>query len=233
MTKGTILYVEDDLEVRENYSMILEGYFGNVSSTGCGKEALELYKNNNFDLLILDINLPHLSGLEIAAYVRKKDLNTKIIMLTAYSDRDRLLEAVNLKLDSYLIKPVDNKTFVETVRKYFISGKKSVEKDNNINISENLIWNMETSILSINNETIKLTKKETILISALVKSLGSYIDKDSIIQKVWEDEFTDHSHNQKLTQLVYRLNKKLMKSTNSQDMLIQNNYSIGYKIEIN
>lgn len=231
MAKARILYVEDDTEVRENYTLILDTYFGNVLSTGCGEEALELYKKNDFDLLILDINLPKMTGLELAHYIRKKDNNTKIIMLTAYSDRDRLLQAVNLKLESYLIKPVDSKTFVETVRTFIKKDSIADVEKNSIELFDKLLWDKEKQSLSFEEKNVKLTKKEIVLMSMLVKNINSFLDKDAIIQKVWEDEFTDFSHNQKLTQLVYRLNKKVMSLTKIEKPLISNTYSVGYKLE--
>ena len=231
MTKRKILYVEDDQEVRENYTLILETYFGEVVSSSCGKEALELYKKDKFSLLILDINLPHISGLEIAQYIRKKDQDTKIIMLTAYSDRDRLLKAVNLKLEAYLIKPVNRQVFVETVRKFLKNEAVQNSDNNSIILDNNLIWNKKEKSLNLKNENIKLTKKEIILMTLLIENINTYVGSELIILKVWEDEFTDFSHNHKLTQLVYRLNKKLIDLTKSSKPLISNTYSVGYKIE--
>ena len=231
MINKRILYVEDDYEVRENYTLILETYFGNVVSSSCGKEALELYKSDSFDLLILDINLPHLSGLEIAKYIRRNDSHTKIIMLTAYSDRDRLLNAVGLKLEAYLIKPASRETFVETIRNSLKDEHQIDSENEHIKLEGNLVCNKKEKSLIYKNIEIKLTKKEKVLVALLIENINSYIDTDTIILKVWEDDFTDFSHNQKLTQLVYRLNKKLMNITDLDKPLVLNNYSVGYKIE--
>ena len=111
----TLLYVEDNEIVRENFTEIFTKYFKNIITAENGKDALQLYKNNKIDLAILDISIPIINGLNVAAKIRENDSKTEIIMLSAYSDKPKLLQAVNLHLFSYLIKPVQHNELHDTL----------------------------------------------------------------------------------------------------------------------
>lgn len=226
-----ILYLEDDYETRENYKFILESYFCKTDTAETSIEAKKLYDNNNYDLLLLDIDLAEeKTGLDFAEYVRKKDNDIKIVMLTAFSDRDRLLQAVKLKLDNYLIKPIQNDILIKTIRENL--KKKNTSTNNEIiKIRKDIKWNNSERSLYIKNNKIKLTKKEIILLSYLAKYPDDFIEKDSLIVKVWENELPNFSHNQKLTQLIYRLNKKISELVNKEFNIVINHYSIGYKLQ--
>jgi len=101
-----VLYVEDDQVVRENFTQILEHYFAQVIVAEDGINALKMYKEHQPQVAILDISIPHLSGLQLAEKIRAENEDIQIIMLTAFSEQEKLLQAVNLQLFAYLIKPV-------------------------------------------------------------------------------------------------------------------------------
>ena len=109
MYKPTVLYAEDDPQSRQNYAFVLEEYFSNVYIAKDGKEALDIYYNKKPDILLLDISMPYINGLEVATKVRKENKNIPIIMLTAHADKENLLAAIPLKLTDYLLKPIDDK----------------------------------------------------------------------------------------------------------------------------
>lgn len=226
-----ILYLEDDLEIRENYKFILETYFCETHAAKNIEEAMDFYKKNTYNLLLLDINIEEdkKSGLDFAEFVRKNNKNIKIIMLTAYSDRERLLQAVGLKLDNYLIKPIDNDTLIKTIREN-LEKTISTKNSNRLVVYNSLIWFKDKEILEYKNKTVKLTKKEKILISYLSKHQNSYVEKDNLIVHLWEDDIPDFTHNQKLTQVIYRLNKKIMLLLKKDINIIENHYSIGYRL---
>ena len=104
-----ILFVEDDQVIRENYVTYLKMFFSEVFEAEDGEKAYELYKLKKPDIMIIDINIPKLNGLDLLERIRENDYSTKAIMLTAHSDKSFLLKAVGLKLTRYLVKPVSRK----------------------------------------------------------------------------------------------------------------------------
>lgn len=230
MTEFKILFVEDDDETRENYTFLLQSFYSDVDSCSNGDEAITLYDKNLYDLIILDINLPLKNGIYVAEYIRKEDEFIPIIMLTAYSDRDRLLAAVSLKLEYYLIKPISDKKLINVINKIVQkNGKDKINKT--VIVEDKLVWTYKEETLFYKREEFKLTKKERILVRQLIDNIGMSIDNDTLILNIWSDVIPDDSHNQKLTQLIYRFNKKINDLTDIKTQLIKNNYSIGYKIE--
>jgi DNA-binding response OmpR family regulator len=170
--------------------------------------------------------MPKIDGLEVAKDIRNHDEKTPIIMLTGHSDRERLLDAVNLKLEAYLVKPVDytklNNILNKTIEK--------ISESHIIPFRKELVWDAQTQILRYRNQVIKLTKKEKLTLEVLAQNINKYISNDSLIYQVWDDEIPDESHDNKLIQLIYRLNKKIYEQTDYKEKLIENSYTLGYRI---
>jgi DNA-binding response OmpR family regulator len=222
--KPTLLYAEDDKESQENYAFILNEYFGKIYLASNGEEALNLFNRHQPDMLLLDISMPLLNGLDLVEIIRKNHPDIPIVMLTAHSDRERLLKAVDLKLDGYLLKPVNVTQLKETLLA-LIDRK---QKQNSIYFGTDLLWNGHD--LFFKKESIKLTKKERLLIQYLCEQPGQYVSHDDLIIHIWNDEIPDFKHNKNLIQLVYRLNKKVNPMMPSHHIFIENSYKHGYKI---
>ena len=102
----TILIVDDDKEFREEFKEFLAGY--EVKEASDGREALELLrKAHNIDLVILDVNMPHISGIDVLTEIKKTDPDLGTIILTGYSDKDTAIDALKGHADDYIEKPVD------------------------------------------------------------------------------------------------------------------------------
>jgi len=226
MHSYTLLYAEDDALIRENLLYILRDYFDDILIVKNGKEALDVYNEKNPDVIILDICMPQMSGLEVARQIREEDETIPIIMLTGHSDRERLLDAVNLKLEAYLVKPVDytklSKVLTNTIDK--------LSDSHIVNLRKDLVWNSKDQLLRYHNKVIKLTKKEKLTIEILSKNINKYVSNDSLIYHIWNDEIPDNSHDNKLIQLIYRLNKKLYEETDYTEKIVENSYTLGYRI---
>ena len=227
MSSLTLLYAEDDLQSRKNYAFVLEEYFSEVYLAEDGREALDIYHEKKPDVLLLDISMPFIDGLDVAKAVRTTNKDIPIIMLTAHAEQEKLLTAIPLGLSKYLLKPINDKSLIETVLKVI----SDIQARNIISIREKLWWNKINSNLFYNDENIKLTKKEDKLVTLLINSIGVYFTHDTLIIQIWDDEIPDASHDNKLHQLVYRLNKKINAMTNSDTQLIENTYTLGYRID--
>lgn len=104
-----LLYVEDDESVRSELSTLLSNFFDTIYTAEDGKEGLSLYKEkeDEIDVIIADINMPNLTGIEMVQEIRKFDKEVPVIFATAYSDNEFLSEAIKLKVFEYIIKPID------------------------------------------------------------------------------------------------------------------------------
>ena len=226
MRSYTLLYAEDDALIRENLLYILRDYFDDILIVKNGKEALDVYNEKNPDVIILDICMPQMSGLEVARQIREEDETIPIIMLTGHSDRERLLDAVNLKLEAYLVKPVDytklSKVLTNTIDK--------LSDSHIVNLRKDLVWNSKDQLLRYNDKVIKLTKKEKLTVEILSQNINKYVSNDLLIYHIWNDEIPDNSHDNKLIQLIYRLNKKLYEETDYTEKIVENSYTLGYRI---
>ena len=228
MSNLTLLYAEDDLQSRKNYAFVLEEYFSEVYLAEDGREALDLYHEKKPDVLLLDISMPFINGLDVAKFVRTTNKDIPIIMLTAHAEQEKLLAAIPLGLSRYLLKPIDNKSLTDIVLKVI----REIQERDIILLKEKLSWNKINSNLFYEEESIKLTKKEHKLMTLLLSTIGEYFMHDTLIIQIWDDEIPDASHDNKLHQLVYRLNKKINEVTNSDIQLIENSYTLGYKIQV-
>ena len=115
----TVLYVEDEEELRNRVSVFLNKFFKEVTLASNGKEGLELY--NGQDIVITDINMPKMNGLEMSKQIKSINNSQNILIISAYSDTDYFIESIKIGIDGYVLKPIDNLQFQETL--YKISNK--------------------------------------------------------------------------------------------------------------
>ena len=153
-----ILYIEDDEIARENGLEYLENFFENIYEASDAIIALQLYEKHKPDIIITDIQMPKLNGLEFVKRIRQKDKKTQIIIITAFSDKDYLLKAIELGLVKYLVKPVREKEFEEAL---FLSINAHERNESNIvKLDEFTFFDTFNKNLISNNEIIKLRAKE-------------------------------------------------------------------------
>lgn len=203
----SILYAEDEPEIQANIAEYLKTYFGKVFVASDGGDTLALYKEQHPDVLLLDINLPTLSGLEVAKEVRKKDQTVKIVILTAHTEKEKLLTATELKLTKYLIKPIAPKLFKETME--LLAQELRQNPSLFVNLSSNCVWNKKQEVLHINDIPISLTQKEQRLLKLLIEHKGSSVSCEDIMITVWEDAFEKDISYDSVKNQISHLRKKL------------------------
>lgn len=217
-----ILFIEDEKVTRENYVIYLQTLFREVYAAADGEEGYDLYKVKKPDIMIVDINLPKMNGLELLKKIRQSDQNTKAIMLTAHTDKTFLLEAASLKLTKYLVKPVNRKdlkkALQETIDELLTYGTFTLRK---IELADHYSWNIERKELFYYNNVVELTSKEKKLLELLFSKQNKIFSYNEIFEYFWEDDtFTLNS----LKNIVKRVRKKLPADT------IINVFNEGYKI---
>lgn len=190
-----------------------------------GKNGYALYKEYRPDVLLLDINLPFLNGLDLLAKVRQTDHTTKAIMITGNTNSDFLLKATELKLTKYLVKPVKRvelKEAIALITKEFEQFQTISKKT--IRIKENYKWDNTSEILFKEDVVVDLTQLEIKILSYLFKDVSSTVYYESLCFNIW-DNYNDKNLNS-LKTAIKKLRRKLPEDT------IQNIYGIGYKVAV-
>ena len=218
-----ILFVEDEQLIRENYVTYLKMFFSEVYEAENGEKAYDIYKQKKPDIMIVDINIPKLSGLELLRKIRENDYNTKAIVLTAHTDKTFLLEATSLKLTRYLVKPVSRKDLKEALKDTIDELLKyNILPIQKINLTGDYSWDFQLNELKHHNKSVELTNKEKIFLKLLFSHKNRVFTYDEIFEYIWQYE--DSISIDGLKNMVKRLRKKLPENT------ILNVFNEGYKI---
>ena len=218
-----ILYIEDEKNIRLNIKKTLELFCENVLDAENILNAKEILTTSRIDIIISDINLPDMSGIDFVKEIRISDKTIPIILLSAYTDKEFLLEATKLKLVDYLTKPINFKDLNNALQK-------CVEEilDNSryiITFKNNIQYNVSHNCLIDNNEKeeIRLTNKELDLLNFLIKNNNRVCSAEELKSAIWDDylEATDSA----LKNLLNKVRKKIGKES------IINISGVGYKLE--
>ena len=216
-----ILYVEDDEIARENGIEYLENYFELIYDASDAIKALQLYEKYKPDIIITDIQMPKLNGLEFVKRIRQKDKKTQVIIITAFSDKDYLLKAIELGLVKYLVKPVREKEFEEAL--FLCINALEKDETNIIQLDEITFFDTFNKNLISSNEMVKLRAKELNFLELLIKNKNRYVSYEEIENYVWNDSVMTKDA---LKTLVKNLKTKIPKD------LILNLTNSGYKIDV-
>jgi DNA-binding response OmpR family regulator len=218
----SILYAEDNKNVRENYVLYLENYFDYIYEANDGLEAFDIYRDKKPNVLLLDINMPNMNGLELAKKIRENDSNIPIVILSAHSDKEFLFEAIKLNLVEYLTKPVDRNKFKSVLENSINKVKENSPNNQFIHFAKTTYWDCSKRLFFHKNKMIDLTRNERILFELLLNNKNEIINPNEISKYVWgnETEINDAS----IRNLVKRLRKKLPVD------IIQSIYGSGYTL---
>lgn len=214
-----LLYAEDEEDLRVVYTEIFKRSFKYLYVAKDGEEALELYRSFKPDIIISDITMPKLNGIDLIKHIRNDDQETQIILLTAHDSKDYLLKAIPLNLYDYLIKPIDTRALNKLLNKCI--EKLKYQKSKQIQINDHYSYSMETKELCEDGVHIKLSKNEVKLIELFIGNLQKVYTTEELFDFVWDDYEYSMS---KLRSLINRFNGKL------QYKLIESIYGVGYKI---
>ena len=186
--KGSrILLVEDEetLAVGLEYNLTEEGFL--IKWARNGREAIEIFEKEKFDLIILDIMLPYLNGFEVAEIIRRTDPQIPVLMLTAKTESDDKIKGLEKGADDYLTKPFHLKELLLRVKgmlKRKSWYKIASEKQPVYNFDDNII-NFETLNCKHGKEEIRLTPQEAMLLKYLVERKGKIVSRKELLENVW------------------------------------------------
>ncbi len=210
----TALYVEDEPEVLKNMAEVLGNFFGTFLTAADGLEAWEIFRSHSVDVALVDIELPRLNGLELIRRMRAINRNLPVVVISAYTKTDYLLESVELQLDRYIIKPLTSKKIHDLLSRL----NEEFANENILELTPDVLLNNESLTVLWHGHTFDLSVRE----AAFLKALGhkGIITYDEIAL-LWRDEPpTDNA----IRSFVRHLRKKLPEG------LIENRSGIGYAL---
>lgn len=213
-----ILLLEDEALLNSSIKDYLETLGHMVKSFKDGNEAATLI-SSNFDLLILDINVPGMSGFELLEDLNDKEIYVPTIFISALHDIDDISKAYDLGCIEYMKKPFHLQELGIKINQ-IIKNKKPQE--NHIMLSKNYSFAKEKKTLYFQNEPQDLTKKQLAIIEILALNINMVVDFERFRMDVWDGELID---NPTIRAEISRLNKSLKED------FIKNIRGLGYKIE--
>lgn len=214
-----ILYIDDEDLIRSNAVEYLEFYCDNVYEAKDGLEGIEVYEKFKPDIIITDIKMPKLNGLEMVRQIRQKDKTTRIIVATAFLETSYLLDAIDLGLVKYLTKPITEDKLLPILKSCVLD----VFEDKSIFFFENDIsFDMLNKTLFKNEIQIMLTKKELMFLELLLKNSKRAVKYSELSNYVWNGNMSEDA----IRSIVKELRKKISKQT------IKNVSGIGYQVQV-
>jgi len=215
----TILYIEDDSGVRNINLRILKRMFKETYEAKNGEIGYELYLEKKPDLIVTDIKMPKLNGIELIKKIRKNDTKTKIIITTAFSDSKYLIDAIELEIERYIVKPLTKRNLIPALEKAIAN----IELEEKFYITEDFYFNHKTSLFYYEDVVIEMSKKELLFLRLLVNNKDRIVTYAEIEQEVWDDEYM--SLNSLRTNIGF-LRKKIPFNA------VGNISNMGYKLKI-
>ena len=188
-----LLLVEDSLQLNKALSTVLKRNSFIVDSAFDGEEALLFLDQYTYDVIILDIMLPKVNGLEVLKTARAKHIETPIIMLTAKSTTEDKIQGLDMGADDYLPKPFAVDELLARIRA--LMRRKPVYKEDNILTYGDLSLDLNTLVLSTSNDSVILTNKELHIMSLLMKAEGAIVSLDTISKNAWDIDSFSTSEN--------------------------------------
>ena len=202
----TLLLVDDDKEVLSKMETILSIFFKNVICANDGLIAYDIFLTSNIDMIITDYTMPNMSGYELCKNIRNTNKNIPLVIMSNYSDKEKLLSAIPLSLAQYLIKPVSYTTLTSTL----LSMVDKIQ-DTNLELSiinESLVYDRINKELKDADVVIALSKSEIITLELFLENKDKILSSDAIERCL---DPTENMSEQAIKSLIYRLRKKIGK----------------------
>lgn len=223
-----VLVVEDDKSISDLVEIHLKDLNCNVVKTFDGKEGLQFATGNNYDLIVLDIMLPNVDGLEICKEVRKKEDYTPILMLTSKSEELDKVLGLEVGADDYLTKPFGIREFIARVKAIFRrteAFQKETENQSDILIGD-IIIEVSKRKVKLNGNRLELTPKEFDLLLLLASHPGKTYTREQLLNILWGYQYNGYEHT--VNSHINRLRSKIEKDL-SKPIYILTSWGVGYR----
>ena len=215
----SILIAEDETKLLNSMVEYLQLFFTHVYAAEDGMSAYEIYRKKRPDIIVADIHMPRLDGLSMIEKIRKNDETTKIIITTAHSDKEKLLQAIELHLVKYLVKPVQSDRLKELL---FGLVDELRKKSHLVYLKEDYYWDDQIHKLYQGKKEILLKPREQKLLTLLCSKANQTVSSIDIYNILYEDQPERDFSSNAITSLIKRVRHKLPKET------LKSSYGIGY-----
>lgn len=214
----SILCVEDEDGIREFLVSTLKYYFKEVYEARNGLEALEIYEEYRPKIILSDIEMPKMNGLEFVKKVRQNDISTAIIMLTAYSNEEYLMNLINLNINHFILKPLNSKKLNEALTKYI-----NINFSEQISLRKNLKLDLsKRELIYEDNTIIPLRKRENDFLNLLYKNKNSITTYEQIEMELWQDKFmTTHALKSFIKELRNKMPINIIKNVSQAGYILE------------
>ena len=215
----TILLVEDETVIRNNIASMLRFFFKNVFTAVDGYDGLEKYERHLPDVIMTDLKMPFMGGFELLDELKKRSSNSYMIVVSAHTDTDLLINAVNNGIDRYIIKPITERQLFDAFEAYIHKIEK--HSQNLMMLFPGIVFDVRTRQLTIKDKTIHLNNKETLLLKLLIQDRNKTYTYEEIENQVWGEKSMSLTS---LRSIVRDIRKK------TGEKIIKNVSGVGYKL---
>ncbi len=230
----SVLFVEDYEPLRVTLTEVFETYFHTTVTAVDGADGLQKYQEymekykKPFDIVLTDIRMPNMNGIELTREIRRLSPAQAIIVLSAHKESDQLIEFINLGIDHYLCKPVNPEDIYHVFKSVTnkLSAKKKLptpEESESITLAPDLQWNKKYKTLYQDGKELRLTHYELIVMETMITKLNQICTIDEFVNCFYAKNFDLDPAN--IRGHISKLRKKLP------DLGITNLYGVGYKLE--
>ena len=220
-----ILVVDDDAQIRKLVRVNLEGRGYVVQEAVDGNDALTRLKTESFDLLILDLVMPGMSGIDVCAWVRERS-DTPVIVLSAHDEEEMKVQALDAGADDFVTKPFGHEELlarIRAVRRRVPTNTQPQQQPINQVKIDGLLIGLDTRRAFVNGSELHLTRTEFALLAELAQNLDAVITHEELLARVWGPEYRESSHY--LHVYLGRIRQKL---GNQHSELLETVPGIGY-----
>lgn len=223
-----VLVIEDDKSIADLLEIHLKDLNCEVTTIQDGEEGLKSATSNPFDLIVLDLMLPKVNGLEICKEVRKKDIYTPILMLTSKSEEMDKVLGLEVGADDYLTKPFSIREFIaraKAILRRVEAIQKEIGSDSDISVSDLSIEASKRKV-TLRGERIELTPKEFDLLHLLASHPGKTYTREQLLNILWGYQYNGYEHT--VNSHINRLRSKIEPDI-SNPKFILTSWGIGYR----
>ncbi|GEK88085.1 response regulator transcription factor [Alkalibacterium putridalgicola] len=230
--KKKLLVVDDEDRIRRLLKMYLEKADYSIEEAENGQKALDLALENDYDLILLDVMMPEMDGLEVAEEIRKEK-ETPIMMLTAKGEELNRIQGFEAGVDDYIVKPFSPREIVLRVAAIIKRTKSESPAGTNGDVSDTLTLphleiDNDSRRVTADGKSVNLTPKEYDLLHYLMSSPDQIFGREQLLREVWKYEFfgdlrTVDTH-------IKRLREKLKKESEVASKMIETVWGLGYKL---
>jgi len=214
----SVLLVEDEKNLAQLLHNAIGDHFAQFRLASDGEEGLQKALEHKPDIVITDINMPRVNGLEMSTQLHAKYPNLPIVILSAYSEKEYLLEAIDIGISKYLIKPFDPDELLEVI----CSLAEKLEKSHRISLMPPFQFDRNSKKLFRDQVMVRLSRRENLFIDHLLASPNHFLTTENIKTALWDE---DNVSDERLRVFINRIRQKTDPS------LIENIVGQGYVLQ--